>query len=110
MTKPAGFPSRADLHARFLEIRQRIETHARIYFRHVRCWFKRADYIAETVALARVKNWPKMVPTWPVQFARHLSPSMSYFPCSRHTAARPSVNRFATAYTGSMTTRPVSSR
>ena len=40
------------LQARFLQIRDRIETHARIYFRHVKCWFKKADYIAETIALA----------------------------------------------------------
>ena len=44
--------SLADLHTRFLAICQRIETHARIYFRHVRCRIKRADYIAETIALA----------------------------------------------------------
>ena len=44
--------SLADLHARFLAICQRIETHARIYFRNVRCRIKRADYIAETIALA----------------------------------------------------------
>ena len=56
MKEPAAAPrvvaSLADLQARFLQIRERIETHARIYFRHVKCWFKKADFIAETVALA----------------------------------------------------------
>ena len=56
MKKPAFRPrlavSLADLHARFLAILQRIEVHARIYFRHIRCRVRRADYIADTVALA----------------------------------------------------------
>ena len=42
----------ADLHARFLSIRPRIQEHARIYFRHVKCRGKREDFIAETIALA----------------------------------------------------------
>src|SRR5204862_5652423 len=40
------------LHARFLTFLPRIETHAKIYFRDVRCSAKRADRIAETIALA----------------------------------------------------------
>ena len=40
------------LHARFLTMLPRIETHAKIYFRDVRCSAKRADWIAETIALA----------------------------------------------------------
>ena len=56
MKEPAVGPrvvaSLSKLQARFLQIRERIETHARIYFRHVKCWFKKADYIAETIALA----------------------------------------------------------
>ena len=52
MTPPATTWSLADLQARFLHIRERIETHARIYFRHVKCWFQKADLIAETIALA----------------------------------------------------------
>jgi len=44
--------SLAELRARFLAIRERIEMHARIYFRHIRCWFKKDDLIAETIALA----------------------------------------------------------
>jgi len=40
------------LQARFLSIRPRIETHAKIYFRHVRCSTTKADRIAETLALA----------------------------------------------------------
>ncbi len=40
------------LQARFLTILNRIETHARIYFRAEHCPHKKADRIAETVALA----------------------------------------------------------
>ena len=40
------------LHARFLSILPRIRTHARIFFRHVRCYCRKADFIAEAVALA----------------------------------------------------------
>lgn len=46
-------PSVADaLQTAFLALVPRIETHARIYFRHVRCLDKRADLVADTVALA----------------------------------------------------------
>lgn len=41
----------ASLHARFLELMPRIETHARIFFRDVRCADSREDKIAETLAL-----------------------------------------------------------
>jgi len=41
----------ATLHARFLSILAKIRTHARIFFRHVRCRCKREDFIAETIAL-----------------------------------------------------------
>ncbi len=37
---------------RFLGILPKIRTHAKVYFRHVRCRYKRDDLIAETVALA----------------------------------------------------------
>ena len=40
------------LHARFLMMLPRIETHAKVYFRYIRCADKRADQIAETIALA----------------------------------------------------------
>jgi hypothetical protein len=40
------------LHARFLSILLRIEQHARIYFRHIKCREQKADRVAETVALA----------------------------------------------------------
>jgi len=43
---------RCGTHARFLTILPRIETHARIYFRKVPCPHRKADYIAEAVALA----------------------------------------------------------
>jgi hypothetical protein len=40
------------LHARFLLLLPRIEAHAKIYFRDIRCAAQRAAQIAETVALA----------------------------------------------------------
>ena len=40
------------LHTAFLTLLQKIETHARIFFRDVRCPGKKSDRIAETVALA----------------------------------------------------------
>ena len=40
------------LHADFLQILPRIETHAQIRFRYLRCPGKRADAIAETIAVA----------------------------------------------------------
>jgi len=40
------------LQARFLSILPRIRTHARIYFRHVKCHCRKADFIAEVIALA----------------------------------------------------------
>jgi hypothetical protein len=40
------------LHAMFLSILPRIETHARIYFRNVRCPHKQDDLVAEAVALS----------------------------------------------------------
>ena len=46
------FTSTADLQARFLTIRVRIERHARIYFRACKCPAKKEDHVAETVALA----------------------------------------------------------
>jgi len=52
MTQPTVGWSLAELRARFLAIRERIEMHARICFRHIRCWFQKDDLIAETIALA----------------------------------------------------------
>jgi hypothetical protein len=40
------------LHTRFLSILPRIEKHAHVYFRHVRCKEHKADLVAEVVALA----------------------------------------------------------
>lgn len=48
---PAAAPI-GNLQARFLSILPRIELHARIYFRAIKCGFKRADLIAEAVAVA----------------------------------------------------------
>jgi hypothetical protein len=45
-------PGLADLQSAFVSIRPRIELHADIFFRHVRCHDTRADRIAETLALA----------------------------------------------------------
>ena len=56
MKEPAAQPrvalSPRRLQARFLSILAKIQTHARIFFRHVRCRCKRDDFIAETIALA----------------------------------------------------------
>ena len=40
------------LQLRFLSIIPRIRLHARIYFRHIRCYFRKADFVAEVIALA----------------------------------------------------------
>lgn len=40
------------LHARFLTILPRIELHAQIFFRHVKCPNKKSDCIAEVIAIA----------------------------------------------------------
>lgn len=40
------------LHARFMILLPRIEAHAKIFFRGIRCGDKRADQVAETIALA----------------------------------------------------------
>jgi hypothetical protein len=45
-------PSVHDLQARFLSILPRIELHGRVSFRHLRCPGRRADAVAEMVALA----------------------------------------------------------
>jgi hypothetical protein len=45
-------PSLERLHAAFLAIVPRIERHGEVYFRHVRCPHRRADYIAEMVAVS----------------------------------------------------------
>jgi hypothetical protein len=48
----APAPPIAHLHAAFLSILPRIERHARLYFRHLRCPQRQDDAVAETVALA----------------------------------------------------------
>jgi hypothetical protein len=50
-TPESSTASLDQLHAEFLEILPRIETHAQIRFRYLRCPGKRADAIAETVAI-----------------------------------------------------------
>ena len=45
-------PSAARLHAGFLKLLPRIQSHARIQFRHVRCPGRRDDLVAEAVACA----------------------------------------------------------
>ena len=47
-----GVAALQQLQARFLSILPKIRTHARIYFRHVKCQFRKADFIAEVIALA----------------------------------------------------------
>ena len=48
------------LQARFLSILPRIKTHARIYFRGVKCYSKKSDFVAEVVALCW-KWWLRLV-------------------------------------------------
>jgi hypothetical protein len=48
----AARPDGHSLQARFLALVPRIEKHARIYFRDVRCAARKADCIAETLAVA----------------------------------------------------------
>ena len=62
------------LHARFLELLPRIETHARIVFRDIRCAQQRADRIAEVIALSwkwflRLCERGKNVEAFPTTFA-----------------------------------------
>jgi hypothetical protein len=56
MADPTGArcppPGACQLHARFLSILPRIQAHAEIHFRHLRCPGRREDAIAEVVALA----------------------------------------------------------
>jgi hypothetical protein len=47
-----SFPSPDDLQARFMALLPRIQTHAGIYFRYIRCPDRKADLIAETIAVA----------------------------------------------------------
>jgi hypothetical protein len=49
---PGGGTGEGALQAHFLSILPRIERHARIYFRGVRCPGKREDAVAETVAIS----------------------------------------------------------
>jgi hypothetical protein len=42
----------SSLHHHFLAILPRIETHAQVYFRHIRCPGRRADAIQETIAVS----------------------------------------------------------
>jgi hypothetical protein len=75
-------PSGPDpLHAAFLSLLPRVESHARIYFRHLKCPHRKADAIAETVAIAwrwflrlveMGKDAAQFVSTFAVLAARHV--------------------------------------
>jgi hypothetical protein len=52
MIPSAGAPGPEQLHTRFLALLPRVELHARIYFRHLRCPHRKADAIQEMRALA----------------------------------------------------------
>jgi hypothetical protein len=52
IARPAPDAPLEYLHAAFLAIVPRIERHGEIYFRHVRCPHRRADFIAEMVAVS----------------------------------------------------------
>jgi hypothetical protein len=51
MPAPPPPAPRADQHAAILAIGPRFERHGEVYFRHVRCPHRKADYIAEMVAV-----------------------------------------------------------
>ena len=66
------------LHVRFLALVPRIETHARIYFRGIRCPVKQEDRVQECVALAwkwflRLSEQGKDVFEFPMAFAALLA-------------------------------------
>ena len=89
-TGPRVVASLSRLQARFLEIRDRIETHARIYFRHVKCWFKQADFIAETIAFAwkwfrRLAQKGKDATEFPSALASYAARAVK---CGRRVTAR----------------------
>jgi hypothetical protein len=74
-------PSPQALHAPFLEILPTIETHAKIYFRHLKCPGRKADAIQETIAVAwkwylrargRGKDPAEFVSTLATYAARHV--------------------------------------
>jgi hypothetical protein len=52
MAAPAPDPSPSRLHAAFLSILPRIELHAHVYFRGIRCPQRLDDAVAETVAIS----------------------------------------------------------
>ena len=47
-----GHAALQQVQAKFLSIVPKIRLYARIYFRHVKCSFKKADFIAEVIALS----------------------------------------------------------
>lgn len=70
------------LHDAFLSIIPKVETHARIFFRHIKCPEKKADRIAETIALA----W-----SWFRKLARR-GKDATCFPCTLASFAVRHVN------------------
>src|SRR5437660_259462 len=69
------------LHAAFLPLLPRIELHARIFFRHLKCPHQKQDMVAETVALswkwflraaAKGKDVHQFVGTLAAYAARHV--------------------------------------
>jgi len=69
----------ADLQSRFLSVLPRIKDHARFYFRSVRCVVRRADYIAETIAVA----WK-----WFCRLAQRGKDATQFIAALAHLAAR----------------------
>jgi hypothetical protein len=68
-----------DLHTKFLAILPRIELHARIYFRHLRCHHQKHNY------MAKMASSPRTSLEWEPSPA---APSKGAYPCP--TASRPS--------------------
>src|SRR5947209_9025811 len=75
-------PTLESLHAGFLDLMPRIEQHARIYFRYLKCPHRKEDAVAETVAVAwkwfvrlaeRGKDASRFVTTFATLAARHVN-------------------------------------
>lgn len=78
---PLARLSMEQLQSRFLAILGRIETHAQIFFRSEKCSHKKADRVAETVAMA----W-----SWFVRMARK-GKDATHFPAALATLAAKAV-------------------
>ena len=80
MATPSHAQSLSHLHAAFLSILPRIELHAHVYFRGVRCPRRKADAVQETVAISwrwfvRLVERGKDPLTFPMMLASYAAPA-----------------------------------